>query len=198
VSVMSPSPAVVGVDTHLVNGENVGPQHDVERCCDPVLQHMGQHVFGHRRVDGVGMGAADEVVVRPLRRMGWCREHLPALVHLLIATQIADRVEHGMVGVGLHHHAVVLQNHQRLVVQHALLPEADVAKSTGYLATGHVVVGHFDHRGHTAVVRGRLDRVLDAVVGVPSIPHSMPVSSQLSAARSAFCIDISWFGMRMM
>jgi len=143
---------------------------------------MGQHVLGHGRVNGVGMGSADEVVVRALRRMGWCREHLPALVHLLVAAQIADRVEHGVMYIRLYKHTIMLKHHQRAVVDHALLPKADVAQSTSHLAARQVMICHLDHRGHTAVVRWRLDRVLNAVVGVPVFPVH---ARQIAAIRSA-------------
>jgi hypothetical protein len=59
-----------------------------------------------------------------------------------------------------------------------------MAQSTGHLATGHVVVGHFDHRGHTAVVRWRLDRVLHPVVGVPVFPvHARQIAALGAALR---------------
>ena len=92
------------------------------------------------------------------------------MVYLLVAAEVADRVEHGVVDVGLHHHAVVFEHHQRAVVDHAFLPEADVAQGTGHLSTGQVVIRHLDHRGYTIVVCWWLDRVLHPVVGVPVFP----------------------------
>ena len=76
-----------------------------------------------------------------------------------------------MLRVGLHHDGVMLKDHERAVFQHALLPEADVAQGASHLASGHVVVGDLDHGRDAAVVFWRLDRVLDAVVGVPVFPR---------------------------
>jgi hypothetical protein len=46
----------------------------------------------------------------------------------------------------------MLKHHQRTVIDHALLPEADVAQSTGHLSTGKVVVCDLNHSGYTIVV----------------------------------------------
>ena len=45
-----------------------------------------------------------------------------------------------------------------------------MAQSAGHLSARQVVVGHLDHRWDAIMVARRLDRVLDAVVGVPVLP----------------------------
>ena len=102
---------VVSIDAHLVNREDVCPKHDVQRGVDTVLEHMGQHVLGHRRVDGIAVRPADEVVVRPLARVRWRGQHGPPLVHLLVAAEVADAVEHRVMRVRLHHDRVMFQYH---------------------------------------------------------------------------------------
>ncbi len=136
------------------------------------------------------MRPADKVVVRPLAGVRRRGQNLPALVGLLVAAQIADRIEEAVLRVGLHHDRVMLKDDQRLVVKNALFPQADVAERAGHLASGHVVVGHLDHSRDAAVRCRRLDGVLDSVVGVPVHPRH---ASQIAALGGSLCFDLGRF-----